>query len=230
MGRSPLALLCALVCCLLAASVLSVLGDNADGEAFMEEYRARDGVDVLESGVMVRVVKSSTDPTAKAPALDTPCEVHYVGKLVDGTVFDSSRERGQPAMFAPKDVIKGWTEVLQQMQEGDLWEVVIPSDLAYGSSGSGVIPAASTLVFEIELLVVDPTFTGFAAVKQFFMQQVPFAPFKLQIWQAVLLCFYVFVRVYLSSWFKSGPARAAAPAPAPAPAPAAADAKNKKTK
>merc|ERR1712023_81850 len=92
---------------------------------------------------------------ANHPTKDSPCQCHYEGKLIDGTVFDSSYERGSPTTFAPNQVIKGWTEAMQLMVEGDKWEVYIPSKLGYGDSGSGEkIKGGDVLVFTMEILKI----------------------------------------------------------------------------
>lgn len=89
------------------------------------------------------------------PTASTPCLCHYKGTLLDGTEFDSSYSRGEPATFAPNQVIRGWTEAMQLMREGDKWELFIPSELAYGDSGRGAhIKPGSVLVFELEILQV----------------------------------------------------------------------------
>merc|ERR1719320_1305363 len=85
---------------------------------------------------------------------DTECDCHYQGTLIDGTEFDSSYKRGKPIKFAPNQVIRGWTEAMQLMKEGDHWELYIPPDMAYGNLSSGSIPGGSTLVFELELVKV----------------------------------------------------------------------------
>merc|ERR1712178_464800 len=83
---------------------------------------------------------------------NTPCECHYKGTLIDGVQFDSSYDRGQPTTFAPNQVIKGWTEAMQLMVEGDKWEMYIPAELAYGDRGAGgKIPGGSTLIFVMKL-------------------------------------------------------------------------------
>ena len=109
------------------------------------------------SGLQYRVVASGP-ASGKAPAANSVCTVHYVGKLLDGTVFDSSRSRGAPASFAPNRVIAGWTEALQLMRPGDRWELAIPSALAYGSGGAGggKIPGGATLIFDVELITITP--------------------------------------------------------------------------
>ena len=85
----------------------------------------------------------------------TPCECHYEGRLIDGTVFDSSYKRGQPATFAPNQVIRGWTEAMQLMHEGDRWTLTIPSELAYGDSQRGpLITPGAVLIFDLEILKI----------------------------------------------------------------------------
>ncbi|WP_051822627.1 FKBP-type peptidyl-prolyl cis-trans isomerase [Desulfonatronum thiodismutans] len=124
----------------------------AKGEAFMAEFQERDGVQATDSGILYRVITVGEGETPLAEDIVT---VHYTGTLVDGTVFDSSVERGEPATFPLQGVIPGWTEILQLMPQGAKWEVVIPADLAYGPQQAGpVIEPNSTLVFEIELLDV----------------------------------------------------------------------------
>jgi FKBP-type peptidyl-prolyl cis-trans isomerase len=124
----------------------------AEGKKFLEENKVKEGVQVTASGLQYKVITAGTGPKPKAT--DT-VSVHYVGKLVNGTEFDSSRKHGdQPVSFEVGGVIPGWTEALQLMQQGSKWELYIPSDLAYGPGGSGPIPAASTLIFEVELLEV----------------------------------------------------------------------------
>jgi FKBP-type peptidyl-prolyl cis-trans isomerase FklB len=97
--------------------------------------------------------------TGKTPTIDSPCDCHYSGTLIDGTEFDSSYKRGQPLTFAPNQVIKGWTEAMQLMKEGGKWELFIPSELAYGDSGAGgAIPGGAALIFTLELLEVKGDF------------------------------------------------------------------------
>lgn len=120
--------------------------------AYLEEFRQQEGVIVRPSGLQIRIIefKEGDIPGPGASVL-----VHYEGKLVDGTVFDSSYARGQPAEFPIDGVIRGWTEALMLMQTGSKWEIVVPSDIAYGDQGRGdTIPGGSTLIFTIELLAV----------------------------------------------------------------------------
>jgi len=114
----------------------------------------KEGVVVLPSGLQYRVLKSGPID-GPMPKRNTPCSVHYRGTTIAGEEFDSSYKRGQPTTFAPNQVIKGWTEAMQLMHEGDKWEMVIPSELAYGKQTlNALIVANSVLVFEMEILKV----------------------------------------------------------------------------
>ena len=127
---------------------------NTDrGKQFIAKYKQQPGVKPLAEGMYYKVLKSGKGTTPRA---DSTVEVHYKGTLIDGTVFDSSYQRGQPVSFPLNRVIKGWTIAVQKMQPGDKWEVVIPSELAYGAGGApgGKIGPNETLIFEIELLKV----------------------------------------------------------------------------
>ncbi len=122
------------------------------GEAFQAEYSQRQGVVATASGLQYRVIETGE---GRSPGPADTVVVHYVGRLIDGTEFDSSRDRGTPATFSLGGIIPGWQEALQLMHEGDVWEVVIPSELAYGARGAGTsIGPNETLVFEIELISV----------------------------------------------------------------------------
>jgi FKBP-type peptidyl-prolyl cis-trans isomerase FklB len=122
------------------------------GEAFQVEYSQRQGVVATASGLQYRVIETGE---GRSPGPADTVVVHYVGRLIDGTEFDSSRDRGTPATFSLGGIIPGWQEALQLMREGDIWEVVIPSELAYGTQGvGGSIGPNETLVFEIELISV----------------------------------------------------------------------------
>jgi len=123
----------------------------AAGTAFLEANKAKEGVKVLPSGLQYKVVKEGTGNT---PTADDKVKTHYRGTLIDGTEFDSSYKRNQPAEFGVTKVIKGWTEALQLMKVGGKWELYIPANLAYGQRGRPSIPANSTLIFEIELLEI----------------------------------------------------------------------------
>lgn len=120
------------------------------GEEFLAANAKNEGVVTLPSGLQYKEVVKGEGPK---PSLDVAVEVHYSGTLIDGTKFDSSYDRGQPAQFKLNQVIAGWTEGLQLMTEGSKWTLYIPSDLAYGAGGSGpVIGPNSALIFEVELL------------------------------------------------------------------------------
>jgi FKBP-type peptidyl-prolyl cis-trans isomerase FklB len=119
------------------------------GLAFLAENAKRDGVTVLASGLQYEVL---TEGEGAKPSRDDSVRTHYHGTLVDGSVFDSSYERGQPAEFPVGGVIAGWTEALQLMGTGSKWRLYVPSELAYGAQGVGSIPPHSVLVFDVELL------------------------------------------------------------------------------
>ncbi|MYB34087.1 MAG: FKBP-type peptidyl-prolyl cis-trans isomerase [Gammaproteobacteria bacterium] len=122
--------------------------------AFLEENKTREGVVVTESGVQYQIIESG-DPSGDSPGLQDTVIVQYEGKLIDGTVFDSSRARGTPARFSLTGIIPGWSEVLQLMRPGDIWNVVLPPEMAYGEEGvENVIGPNEALVFEIELIEV----------------------------------------------------------------------------
>ncbi|MDQ2076120.1 FKBP-type peptidyl-prolyl cis-trans isomerase [Marinimicrobium sp. ABcell2] len=124
----------------------------AEARAFLASNAEEEGVEVTESGLQYRVLEEGEGPQ---PQADDTVTVHYRGQLLDGTVFDSSYERDQPATFSLTGVIAGWTEGLQLMREGGRMELYIPPDLAYGSSGNGPIPPNAALIFEVELLEVE---------------------------------------------------------------------------
>lgn len=129
--------------------------DKAAGVAFLAENKKRAGVITTASGLQYEVMKKGTG--TKSPKATDKVEVHYHGTLLDGYVFDSSVQRGEKIAFGLNQVIKGWTEGLQLMKEGDKFKFFIPSELAYGnnSPGSGIPPGA-TLIFEVELFKVNP--------------------------------------------------------------------------
>ena len=124
------------------------------GKKFLEENKKRPEVVTLPSGLQYEVIKEG-DPTAVRAKATDRVECHYEGTLIDGTLFDSSIKRGQPATFGVNQVIPGWVEALQLMPEGAKWKLYIPNELAYGARGAGeMIPPHSTLIFEVELLKV----------------------------------------------------------------------------
>lgn len=127
---------------------------KADGEKFRTDFVKKDGVKTTKSGLLYHVTAEGKGETIKPT--DT-VKVHYTGKLPDGTVFDSSVERGQPVEFKLNQVIAGWTEGLQLVKKGGKIELVIPPELGYGEQGAGSIPPNSMLYFDVEVLDVNPT-------------------------------------------------------------------------
>lgn len=136
--------------------VAAVEGEKAlkAGQAFLDANKKKKGVKVLPSGLQYEVIKEGSGAMPKAT---DNVSVHYTGKLTDGTTFDSSVERGQPATFPVNGVIGGWVEALQLMKVGSKWRLVIPSDLAYGANPpqGAPIPPNAVLVFEVELLSIQ---------------------------------------------------------------------------
>ena len=129
-----------------------VAGLKAEGEAFLAENAKKEGVVTLPSGLQYKVLNSGNGASPKAT--DT-VECHYEGRLISGTVFDSSYQRGETASFGVNQVIAGWVEALQLMKEGDKWQLYIPYNLAYGERGAGAqIPPYATLIFDVELIKV----------------------------------------------------------------------------
>ena len=122
------------------------------GKAFLAENAKKEGVVTLPSGLQYEVI---TEGNGKKPSATDKVKCHYEGTLIDGTLFDSSIKRGQPAVFGVNQVIKGWVEALQLMSEGSKWRLFIPSELGYGAQQAGeMIPPHSTLIFEVELIEV----------------------------------------------------------------------------
>lgn len=155
----------------LAAAALTACGGSADeqesdatvdaygnvlvksqDEQYLEDNAKKADVTVTASGLQYRVIKQGD---GAKPGPTDRVKVHYTGRLVNGKVFDSSEERGEPATFGVNQVIKGWTEALQMMPVGSEWELVIPADIAYGKNGQGPIPANSTLIFNVKLLDIE---------------------------------------------------------------------------
>jgi len=130
------------------------MGNNKEeGQNFLSENKNRAGVTTLPSGLQYEVI---TEGNGKKPTLKSSVTTHYHGTLINGTVFDSSYQRGQPATFPVNGVIAGWTEALQLMPEGSKWRLYIPSELAYGKRGAGRdIGPDTALIFDVELLKVN---------------------------------------------------------------------------
>jgi len=140
--------------CLLLVLASVQGGTTEAGKKYLAENAKKEGVVTLTSGLQYRVLKSGPED-GPSPKVNQPCDCHYKGTLTDGTTFDSSYDRGSPTTFAPNQVIKGWTEAMQLMKEGDQWELTVPSELAYGDRGAGgKIKAGDVLVFIIEILKV----------------------------------------------------------------------------
>ena len=126
--------------------------NKADGAKFLSENAGKEGVKTLPSGLQYREIAPGT---GKSPKSTDTVTTHYKGTLIDGTEFDSSYKRGQPATFQVSGVIPGWTEALQMMKEGAKWQLFVPSNLAYGEKGAGrEIGPNATLIFEVELISV----------------------------------------------------------------------------
>jgi len=127
--------------------------NKQEGEAYLEAHAREPGVVALPSGLQYKILQAGNGPT---PTINDRVRVHYKGMLLDGTVFDSSYDRGQPATFGVGRVIRGWTEALQLMKVGSKWELTVPPDLAYGERGAGeMIEPNSVLIFEVELLGIE---------------------------------------------------------------------------
>jgi peptidylprolyl isomerase/FKBP-type peptidyl-prolyl cis-trans isomerase FklB len=127
----------------------------AQGQAFLARNAHAPGVQVTASGLQYKVLFSGP-ASGRTPRGEDQVKVNYEGKLLDGTVFDSTYQRGEPAVFGVNGLIPAWTEALQLMRPGDLWELYAPADLAYGGEGAGPIPPGSVLEFKIELLAINP--------------------------------------------------------------------------
>ena len=123
-----------------------------DSKIFLEQNKQKDGVMTTESGLQYLIL---SEGKGNNPTLNDNVTVHYHGTLIDGTIFDSSVDRKQPATFPLNGVIPGWQEALQMMSVGSKWKIFIPSELAYGESGAGTIGPNSTLIFEVELLSIN---------------------------------------------------------------------------
>jgi len=126
---------------------------RSEGEAFLAKNKQKEGIITTESGLQYEIISEGDGET---PGPNDRVKVHYEGKLLDGKVFDSSYQRGEPIVLSVNGVIKGWTEALQLMQTGDKWKLYIPYNLAYGERGAGGdIPPYATLIFDIELLSIE---------------------------------------------------------------------------
>ncbi|MBQ7279684.1 MAG: FKBP-type peptidyl-prolyl cis-trans isomerase [Bacteroidales bacterium] len=127
------------------------------GEEFLAKNKLNKGVKTTESGLQYKLVSSGN---GKHPAATDVVKVHYTGKLIDGTTFDSSVERGEPITFPLQQVIPGWSEGVQLMDEGSTYMLYIPHNLAYGEQQAGIIPPGSVIIFEVQLLEINPKEEG----------------------------------------------------------------------
>lgn len=125
---------------------------KAESEQFLAENAKKDSVQTTESGLQYKVIKQGT---GAIPTENDKVKVHYEGRLIDGTVFDSSLQRGEPTSFPVTGVIKGWTEALEMMPVGSEWEIYVPQELGYGGREGGPIPPYSTLIFKVQLLDIE---------------------------------------------------------------------------
>jgi FKBP-type peptidyl-prolyl cis-trans isomerase len=132
--------------------------ENVDPNiAFLDENAKKEGVIVRPSGLQIRVIKMGD---GNFPSPESEITAHYEGKLIDGTIFDTTKDSGKPYTFTPDTVIKGWREALTLMREGSEFELVIPANLAYGNRGAqGIIPPGATLIFDVELISVTRPLT-----------------------------------------------------------------------
>ena len=137
-----------------AKTALEAAANKKSGDAFLIQNKSKDGVIALPSGLQYKILQEGTGPK---PAASDVVECNYKGTLIDGSEFDSSAKHGKSATFPVNGVIKGWTEALQLMPVGSKWQLFVPQDLAYGDQARGPqIPPGSTLIFEVELLSVQP--------------------------------------------------------------------------
>ena len=127
--------------------------NKTKGDAFLAENKKKEGVQTTGSGLQYKIITKGTGPMPKS---DDTVKTHYRGTLIDGTEFDSSYKRGEPATFGVTQVIKGWTEALLMMPVGSKWQLFIPGELAYGPGGRPGIPPNATLLFDIELISIEP--------------------------------------------------------------------------
>jgi len=131
----------------------SISKNKVAGEKFMADNKKKSGVITLPSGLQYQIIKEGTGPK---PTAADQVQVHYHGTLIDGTVIDSSVDRNEPIVHSASGFIPGWNEALSMMPTGSKWKLWIPSDIAYGDAGSGQVPPGSVLIFDIELLKVNP--------------------------------------------------------------------------
>ncbi|MGJ8690107.1 MAG: FKBP-type peptidyl-prolyl cis-trans isomerase [Gammaproteobacteria bacterium] len=139
---------------LMEQQAIEIAAIQAESEAFLAANAQEDGVMTTDSGLQYTIIETG-DASGVSPTLNDSVLAHYHGTFIDGEVFDSSVDRGEPAEFGVGQVIAGWTEALQMMKPGDKWRLFIPSNLAYGETGSGPIGPFTALIFDVELLQVN---------------------------------------------------------------------------
>ena len=148
-------IICATAALALAGCHKSLPDQGDKAKAFLAQNAKQPGVRVLPDGLQLRVVRSGPADGLR-PQVGDEVKVNYEGKLLDGQVFDSSYERGAPAVMTIRDLVPGWREALQLMRPGDQWLIYLPPKLGYGDQGAGPIPPNSVLVFKLELIGVAP--------------------------------------------------------------------------
>ena len=154
--RRPSGLILALIAGLALAGCNKAAAPTSDaGKAFLASNAHAAGVHVTASGLQYKILASGP-ASGVSPRPDDEVKVNYEGKLLNGQVFDSSYQRGEPAVMTVRDLVPGWIEALQTMRPGDVWMVYLPPALGYGDHEAGPIPAGSVLVFKLELLGVSP--------------------------------------------------------------------------
>lgn len=139
---------------LMEQQAIEIAAIQAESEAFLAANAQEDGVMTTDTGLQYTIIETG-DASGVSPTLNDSVLAHYHGTFIDGEVFDSSVDRGEPAEFGVGQVIAGWTEALQMMKPGDKWRLFIPSNLAYGETGSGPIGPFTALIFDVELLQVN---------------------------------------------------------------------------
>ena len=185
MRQQSTATLFAILCSVSAKN--AALDPVANTEWLVTNKESNEDVIELPSGLQYKVLQSG-DPTGVRPNAGDKCTCHYEGALIDGSVFDGSRKRGNPATFSPNGVIPGWTEALQLMRPGDRWMLYIPAKLGYGARGAGSrIPGGATLVFDLELIAVAEStgpFAGTMLDAELFKLPIGWT---IKLWHAVLV-------------------------------------------
>jgi len=148
----------------MAASEMRFRKTRDKDAEFLRENAKKEGVVQHETGLQYKVIKAQKDESLPTPSMTTPCSIHYRGRLVDGSEFDSSYKRGAPMTCCPGDVVPGWTQAMKLMRAGDRWQVYIPADLGYGERGAGAaIPGGAALIFDMEMVEVGVK-TGFGSM------------------------------------------------------------------